>query len=218
MALDPWLVLRKKYLGDVTPASIQGRTLSKKEARYKLTGKVETWSLCLPSSLEEKVQDSLGMAVDQEVKLREALAFQCIRIVVLVARELLGLGYDKRQPKTTGAQTKSRNRISRCKFRRDVGISTYNDHRQALIQLRALDRTKLANRGEMTVADTYIARSVDQPRGVGSSKAKDGRAYLWERGFATTGMAYGYSERAGSKRSHDDAGISFFSRNVRLHV
>lgn len=120
------------------------------------------------------------------------------------------MGYDKRQPKTTGAQTKSRNRISRCKFRRDVGISTYNDHRQALIQLRALDRTKLVNRGEMTVADTYIAHSVDQPRGVGSSKAKDGRAYLWERGFATTGMVYGYSERAGSKRSHKDTGISFF--------
>ncbi|KAF9006302.1 hypothetical protein BDZ89DRAFT_1144835 [Hymenopellis radicata] len=218
LVLDPWLKLRQQYFGDVQPnVGRARRTLTKKEARYKSTGLVETWTLCLPSDLTEEHQDKLRQAVDQEILIREACAFQSIRLVGLIARELIALGYSK-DLKYTGPQTKSRERISRAKFRRDVAISSYNDHRQALINMRGLEQTKLAGRPDMKVIDAYIGRSVDGVRVPGASTERTGAAHLWERSYQTINMARGYSERSSGKRLMADPGPSTPTKRKKLNT
>lgn len=78
------------------------------------------------------------------------------------------------------------------KFRRDVAISNFNDHRQALLDLKGLDRTKLGNEGMMTVHDTYLTRSLDDHRSLGDSRVQDRRAHAWGRENTTANMARGY--------------------------
>ncbi|KAF9016473.1 hypothetical protein BDZ89DRAFT_961870, partial [Hymenopellis radicata] len=200
--MDSWLALRKQYFGDLEPDKdrlMRTRTRREEKHRDKMgaTGKVEEWILCLPSQLSPEAQAKIGPAVDQEVAMREALAFQSIRLTVLIARELLALGYDKKKnAKYTGPMTKARERISRAKWRRDVAIANYNEHRIALLNLKALDHTKLAGLDAMTVEDTYVAKSVDGVRNPLDSSRQDGQAYLWNRNYQTTNMGKGYSERA----------------------
>ncbi|KAF9026451.1 hypothetical protein BDZ89DRAFT_1161242 [Hymenopellis radicata] len=214
--MNTWLRLRKQYFGDLEPYSGRHvRAKTRRETKHYDTkgasGKVEEWELCLPSELSAEAQAKIGPAVDQEVAMREALAFQSIRLAVLIARELLALGYDKKKnAKYTGPMTKARERISRAKWRRDVAIANYNEHRIALLNLNALERTKLAGLEAMTVEDTYVAKSVDGVRQPLDSSRQDGQAYLWNRGYQTTNMGKGYSERA---RKHmldgeDEAGPS----------
>lgn len=148
--------------------------------------------------------------------MRIALAFQAIRLVILIARELLALGYDKRQLKYQGVITKSRARISRAKFRRDEAIITFNDHFVALRNLRGLEGSQLEGvEKEMTIQDTYVAKSMDGLRQPLDSSRQDGQAHLFLHQHQTAMMGEGFTER-GNKRVSDGQAPGTPSLHTRL--
>ncbi|KAF9022665.1 hypothetical protein BDZ89DRAFT_1137177 [Hymenopellis radicata] len=202
MEFGPWLKSRKKIFGNkIQPAkdlfSTPKTRRDKGAYKYVPTGQCEDWALCLPSTMKPMDRERFQHLVEIEVQMREGMAFDALRSVLLMAEALRAVGADKvKNVDRTRAEKAALNKIRRMKHQRNLCISDFNSHREALIRLGALDATALKGLPHMTKEDTYVAKSVDDSRVPGDSRVRSGNAFLWNRGYALAAMGKGFAERS----------------------
>ncbi|KAF8189627.1 hypothetical protein K438DRAFT_2019047 [Mycena galopus ATCC 62051] len=149
---------------------------------------VEKENLFLPSDFDavDRAKFELTPFEATEAKLREGAAYDALKKVQVVAKNLVALT-DRKKKNVSGQQqhTKALEQIQDAEARRDRHIKNYMRAREALMKLGwctgAMDDFP-----ELTVADTWM-KSRRQERALGSSRAIDGWATAGVTAGTTTG-------------------------------
>ncbi|KAK0215115.1 hypothetical protein IW262DRAFT_1300341 [Armillaria fumosa] len=182
----------------------------RKKKKASSPAHVERWSLHLPSALSlDDDKAHLKPLMEYETKLHEGAAFNSLHAVILAADQLRALGHNKsKNVHGYKPNTKAQEKLRCIKFQRNLGISDWNVHRNALIAMGMIDDTQLKGLLELKKEDT-ARKAVDAHRQSGLSRIVDGAAYTWFWQASIQTTAKGMAPRGKHKRMHEDDDTAF---------